>query len=214
MTTPLVVIGAGGFGREVLDVVAAINAERSDNIYEIIGVVDDAPSEKNLARLRARGIPHIGSESQWLALAPSAHYVIGIGSPTARQAIAERLTRERLREATLVHPAAGIGSASVIGAGSVVCAGAQISTNVILGRHVHINPNATVGHDSILEDFVSVNPAAVVSGDVTVQNRTLIGAGAVILQGISIGSQSVVGAAACVVRNVPDSTTVKGIPAR
>ena len=97
--------------------------------------------------------------------------------------------------------------------GVVVCGGgAHVSTNVRLGRHVHVNPNATIGHDSILESFVSVNPAAIISGDVHVRSRTLIGAGAIVLQGLSIGAGTTVGAGAVVTRTVPDGVVVKGVP--
>jgi carbonic anhydrase/acetyltransferase-like protein (isoleucine patch superfamily) len=79
-------------------------------------------------------------------------------------------------------------------------------------RHIHVNPNATIGHDSILESFVSINPAATVSGDVHVRSRTLIGAGAIVLQGLSIGADATVGAGAVVTRSVPDGVVVKGVP--
>jgi UDP-3-O-[3-hydroxymyristoyl] glucosamine N-acyltransferase len=79
-------------------------------------------------------------------------------------------------------------------------------------RHVQANPNATIGHDSILESFVSIKSAATVSGDVHVRSRTLIGAGAIVLQGLSIGADATVGAGAVVTRSVPDGVVVKGVP--
>ena len=112
----------------------------------------------------------------------------------------------------LVHPSASVGTMTVWADGVVVCGGPQVSTNVRLGRHVHVNPNATIGHDSILESFVSINPAATISGDVHVRSRTLIGAGAIVLQGLSIGADTTVGAGAVVTRNVPDGVVVKGVP--
>jgi acetyltransferase-like isoleucine patch superfamily enzyme len=79
---------------------------------------------------------------------------------------------------------------------------------------VHLNQNATVGHDSVLDAFVQVNPLAAVSGDCWLGERVLIGTTAAVLQGLSVGAGATVGAGACVVRPVPGDTVVKGVPAR
>lgn len=214
MTRPLVVIGAGGFGRETLDVVAAVNAAAPAPVFDLLGVIDTGPSDLNLRRLFDLGVAHLGSEAHWLERGENAEYAIGIGAPAVRERLAALFDDHGLTAATLVHPTAVIGSRSFLDPGVIVCAGVQISTNVHLKRHVHLNPNVTIGHDSVLEPFVSVNPGAIVSGEVTVGSGTLIGSGAVILQGLSIGVKSIIGAAACVVGDVPPQVTVKGVPAR
>lgn len=202
----LVVVGAGGFGRETLDVVAALGG------FTLLGVLDDAPSPTNLERLQRRGIAHLGSVDDWLADGDDAEYVIAIGQPALRRTLVGRFGDRTA--ATLVHPSAGIGSVAAIGRGGIVCAGVQVSTNVQLGTHVQLNPNTTIGHDAVLHDFVSINPAATISGECVIASGALVGAGAVVLQGLTVGPDAVVGAAACVVRDVPAATTVKGVPAR
>jgi sugar O-acyltransferase (sialic acid O-acetyltransferase NeuD family) len=214
MSVTLVVIGAGGFGRETLDVIEAINAAAAEPVFDLLGVVDSAPSEPNRRRLAERDIPLLGTVAEWIAMNNPAHVVVAIGNPGVRERVARDVERAGLSVATLVHPAAQIGSRALIGSGSVICGGVQYSTNVMTGRHVHLNPNATIGHDAVLGDFVSVNPGAIISGEVFVGRRTLVGAGAVVLQGLALGDDVVVGASACVVRDVPPSTTVKGVPAR
>jgi sugar O-acyltransferase (sialic acid O-acetyltransferase NeuD family) len=211
---PVVVIGAGGFGREALDVVEAVNAVATNPVFDVLGVVDDAPSEVNLERLRRRGATYRGTLADWLDRSVDAGVVIGVGAPAARRRLDEMLTGAGLDAVTVVHPAAGVGSATRLGAGTVVCAGAQVSTDVTTGRHVHVNPNATIGHDTVLEDYVSVNPAATVSGECRIGAEVLVGAGATILQGLEVGAGAVVGAAACVVRDVRPGVVVKGVPAR
>lgn len=214
MSTPLVVVGAGGFGREVLDIVEALNRAAETNVFEIMGVVDANPSAENLCRLSARNVRYLGTEAAWREMGSRALYLVGVGNPAARQEIDKAFTASGLTAATVVHPSATIGSSFTVGQGSVLGGGVQVSTNVTLGRHVHLNSNSTIGHDSVLNDFVSINPSATISGDVRIGPRSLIGAGAVVLQGLCIGADTVVGASACVTRGVGDRSVVKGIPAR
>lgn len=214
MAEDIVVVGAGGFGRETLDVIEAINAASAEPVWRVVGIVDDGPADVQLERLAARGCAHIGSMAEAADALTASWSIVAIGDPRIREKIAGRVDELRGRAATLVHPRAVVGSRLRIGAGSVVCGGVQLSTNVDVGRHVHVNPGAIIGHDSVLDDFVSVNPGAVISGDVRVGVGSLVGAGAVVLQGLAVGEHATVGAAACVTRPVADGATVKGVPAR
>lgn len=213
MAERIIVIGAGGFGRETLDVIEAINASTRDPAWDLIGVVDDAPAEAQIERLSDRGVRLLGGIDANRELFDGTHYVVGIGSPSVRERIADKVDSWGARPATLVHPSAVVGTRVVMAAGSVVCAGVQISTNVRLGRHTHVNPAAIIGHDSILGDYVSVNPGAIVSGEVAISAGTLIGAGSTILQGLRVGAGAIVGASACVTKSVAPKSVVVGVPA-
>jgi sugar O-acyltransferase (sialic acid O-acetyltransferase NeuD family) len=213
MARPLVVVGAGGFGRESLDVAQAMeNAE--PGTWEILGVLDDQPSPVNQKRLQARGIPVLGPLEWFEKRGTNARVAVAVGQPKHRKSVARRLEQWGVTLATLIHPSAAIGSSSHIGEGSVVCAQASVGTNVRLGRMVHLNPHAVIGHDTHLQDFVSVNPNATISGDCTVEACVLVGAGAVVLQGLTIGAGAVVGAAACVTGAVNRGSLVIGVPAK
>lgn len=214
MSIRLVVIGAGGFGREALDVVEAVNRHGTAPSIDLVGVVDDAPSVVNLDRLAARAIRFLGTLSKWMQTSDSACYVIAVGDPSVRRTLVHRIEASGRLPYTLIHPSAVLGSVGSVGSGSVICAGVQVSTNVRLGSHVHLNPSVTVGHDAVLADYVSVNPGATISGECRIGDGALIGASSVILQGLVVGDGAVVGAAGCVVRNVPEYSLVKGVPAR
>lgn len=211
MPDKLVVVGAGGFGRETLDIVDAVNSQASDPRWLLLGVVDDAPSSLNLDRLRARDVAYLGSLS---AIPRAAWVAIAVGSPQTRQRLADQLADRCAGFATLVHPAAVIGTRTRISGGVIVCGNASVGTNAFLGRHVQLNPHAVVGHDSQLDDFVSVNPNATISGECKIGATTLVGAGAVVLQGLEVAAGSVIGAAACVTKTVARTATVVGVPAR
>lgn len=204
----LVIVGAGGFGREVVDLVRAINDLGGD--LTIAGILDDGAVEAGL--LDAIGLPLLGTTD---ALEHLDHrYVIAVAAPAARRRIDRLATSAGRIAATLIHPSVTIGSRSTIGAGSVLCSHTSITTDVHLGRHVQINPQTAIGHDVRAMDFVTVLPNATVSGKVVLEEGSTLGAGAVVLQGLTVGRDAVVGAGSVVTRSVAESTTVVGVPAR
>ena len=208
----LAIVGCGGFGREVLDVVEAINAVEPQ--WRFVGFVDDSPSARDVELVERRGYGLIGGVTD-LAQRPDTAFVIGIGKGDVRRAIDRSLTDAGLSPATLVHPAATLGGDTHIGAGAVLCAGVRVTTNVVLGRHVHLNLNTTVGHDALLSDFVTVNPLVAISGAVQIGEESTLGTHSAVLQGLTLAPKTFVGAGACVTRHVPDpGTLVVGVPAK
>ncbi|TWP35985.1 acetyltransferase [Leekyejoonella antrihumi] len=207
----LYIVGCGGFGREVHDIVNAEN--EVSPTWEFAGYIDDTPSEENLRLVSRRGAQVVGGIAHALELQP-AHFVIGIGTGRIRESVATRLEAAGWMSAVLVHPAASLGADVELGPGSVICAGARLTTNITLGHHVHININSTVGHDSTFDSYATVNPLAAISGGVSVGERSMVGTHAAILQNLNVGVDSIVGAGSLVTKSVPDNTVVKGVPAR
>lgn len=214
MTKEIIVIGAGGFGRETLDVIEAINAVATPPTWRVIGVIDDAPSDVHVERLTRRGYSHLGAVPESLQYRTPAFYTIGIGSPSVRRRIAAAFSDAGWEAATLVHPSAVLGSEMHLSPGAIICGGVQLSTNIALGAHVHLNAGVIVGHDVEIGPNVSINPGAVISGEIRIGEAALVGAGAVVLQGLTVGVSAVVGAGSVVTRNVDAGTVVKGVPAR
>lgn len=208
---PLVIIGCGGFGREVHDIVLAINA--IEPTWDLMGYIDDAPSAENTRLVESRSTCVLGPLTWLDRRNEPVWYVIGIGTGSIRATIDDRL-RHRHQSATLIHPSATFGFDVRIGRGSVICAGARFTTNIHLGRHVHIHVGSTIGHDANLRDYTTVLPLSAISGSVTLQPKSGVGTNAAVLQGLTVGESSFVGAGACVVKNVPSDTIVRGVPAK
>jgi sugar O-acyltransferase (sialic acid O-acetyltransferase NeuD family) len=209
---PLVIVGCGGFGREVFSIVDALNADGAG--WTVAGFVDDAPTVAAKEAVDALGSQILGDLASLAARRGTTSVVLAVGSPTARTAIWRRLRGDRIDFPVLVHPDATLGRNVDLAEGVVVAPGARLSTAIRIGSHVHVDQNVTVGHDTRVGSFARLNPQACLSGSVVIGERVLVGAGATVLQGLSVAEDAVVGAAACVVRDVPPSTTVKGVPAR
>ena len=212
MSASLVIIGCGGFGREVFGIVMAVNAAGGD--WTVEGFVDDGPSPHDLKAVTALGSVVLGTIDDLAGRRQPVHAVVAIGAPSARRHITSKLASADVSYPALVHPDATIGADITLGPGSLVAAGARLSTAISLGRHVHVDQNATVGHDTLIGDFVRLNPQACISGSVTIGEEALIGASATVLQGLRVGAGAIVGAGAVVVRDVESDRTVKGVPAR
>ena len=207
------IVGAGGFGREVLDVVDAMNAAGAD--IDVTGYVDDADTSVPL--LERRGTRYLGAVERLAdgsSVDPGAGFVIGIGAGLVRRRLDEILTQAGRRPLVLIHPMATVGGDCRIGEGCILTAGARVTTNITLGRHTQLHVNSTIGHDSVLDDFVSVYPGATVSGNVHLGEGVTIGTGANVLPGLTIGAGAFVGAGAVVTSDVEPGVTVAGVPAR
>jgi sugar O-acyltransferase (sialic acid O-acetyltransferase NeuD family) len=207
-----VIVGCGGFGREVFSIVQALNDKGAE--WLVAGFADDSPSPEAIAQVRALGSVVLGTVSELGASRTRYSAILAVGTPSIRAAIYQRLGNAPLSYPTLVHPASTLGHLVHMGDGCVVAPGARLSTNIRIGRHVHIDQNVTIGHDSTVEDFARINPQACVSGSVRIGERVLVGANSTILQGLGVGADAVIGASACVVRDVEPCSTVKGVPAR
>ncbi len=206
--TPLVIVGAGGFGREALQLVRAINEVRHE--FDFLGFLDDGVVEEGLLE-RARA-QCLGTTERLADLDTS--YVVAIGTSGPRRRIDERARRHDRHPATLVHPMATMGVDVQLSEGTVVAASTHLTTNVRVGRHVQLNLDCTVGHDTIIEDFVTLYPGVHVGGGVVIESGATLGIGSVVLPGARIGRDAVVGGGAIVTGDVAPGTTVVGPSAR
>jgi sugar O-acyltransferase (sialic acid O-acetyltransferase NeuD family) len=204
----LVILGAGGMGQELADIVSAAVADGTP--WRLIGFIDENSS---LHGRDVLGFPVLG-DHRWLS-AHRAAVAIGVGAPAVRRsAWAAALSVGAVNAPALVHPTAYLGLGVELGAGTVVGAQAVMTADVVVGRFGIVNAGATVSHNARLSDFATVAPGAHLAGNVHLGEGADVGIGASVTQGNAIGEWAIVGAGAVVIGDVEANTTVVGCPAR
>ncbi|MFD8307916.1 acetyltransferase [Streptomyces sp. NPDC059690] len=197
------IVGAGGFGRETLDAVRAMAAAP-----EVV-FVDEHP-----AAAAVEGCPVLVPGQLAAPHGQRSEFVVAIADADVRRRLAREFEDRGMRAATVIDPRAVVSPGARIGRGCVVLGQAFISTGTVIGAHVQVNYQASIGHDTVLDDFVTILPGANIAGNVTVGAGSTVGSNAAVLQGRRIGPSVMVGAAALVTRDVTPGQVVVGVPAR
>lgn len=202
----ILIIGAGGFGREVEMLINQINSQ--EKRWNLLGYLDD-----NLEiGSRVGNLPILGS-IEAINRFNDCFYVIAIANSKVKERIVNTIPT-KLRAAILIHPSVLKGQRVTIGEGSIICAGNIITEDIVIGNHVILNLSCTVGHDSIILNYCSFMPSVNISGEVKIEEGVFVGTGAKIINQVEIGRYSIIGAGAVVSKTIPSNCTAVGIPAK
>lgn len=193
----MLLYGASGHAKVLVSILRASG-------QEVSAIFDDDLDKKDLGT-----IPVIGSYDS--NHQPATPLIIAIGYNDIRRKVAQKIQH---RFGTAIHPTAIIDESIIVGEGTVIMHGAIVQAGTSIGNHVIVNTGATVDHDCHLGDFVHVAPGVTLCGSVRVGVGTLIGAGSVVAPNLSIGADCLIVAGSVVTVSIPDSTTVRGNPAR
>ena len=208
MKRPVIILGAGGHGRVVLDLVRSLG-------YDVAGFTDPGYT---MPGQTIEGVPVIGGDDEILKQNRDSIYLAlglgGTGDNTLRKRLFEKFSGLEYGFPCFAHPSAFVAGTAVFGDGSVVMAKAAVQAGCRVGRNVIINTGAVIDHDCALGDHSHIAPGAVLSGNVSVGTGAHIGTGAVVIQNIRVGEGALVAAGAVVVRDVLPRATVMGVPAR
>lgn len=181
--------------------------------WNVIGFYDDG---KQIGEMIGK-LGVIGTMKELLQVKVKTEVIVAIGNPVVKRKLVEKLSANQfISFPALVHPQALLQDHTTIriGAGSIITAGAILTTDIRIGVHVLLNLNCTIGHDVQIGDYSSVMPGANIAGEVNIGYDVLIGSGANILTGIHIGNRARIGAGAVATKNILESETVVGVPAR
>lgn len=206
----VVIIGASGFGREVLDIFLAEN--KVSPKWEILGFIDEDP------RLKGKVIndyPVLGSFDWFEKIdTDDVRVIVAIGDNKVRKKVVNKAKSLNLKFCNAIHPNAIMTPFTSLGEGVIITAGVILTNQIKIGNHVIINLNATVGHDVVIEDFVNINPGVHINGNNRIKEGAYIGSGAVTIQNITIGRWSIIGAGAVVIEDIPEKVVAVGVPAK
>ncbi|MEJ2484381.1 MAG: acetyltransferase [Anaerolineales bacterium] len=205
----VVIIGTGGFGREVLDVLEAVN--QVETRYEILGFITE-PGFQNPGEL-INDKPVLGYYDWLEQNKDQVKAICGVGAPATRLRLIRQAEQMGVQFFSVIHPRAILTRWVKLGTGSIITAGCILTNNITIGEHVHLNLDCTVGHDVVIEDCVTVSPGVHISGNVRLEEGSFIGTGANLIEGKTVGRWAVVGAGSVVVKDVPANSTAVGIPA-
>ena len=210
MTRRLLIVGAGGFGRELLQ--WAIDVTRASDApdWRIGGFLDANPNALAGHHVDA-GI--VGDPETYQPAADDV-FLCAIGEPTVKTRVADQLCRRGAQFVTLIHPTCIVGSDCHIGEGSILCPYVVLTSNVTLGRLVTLNVRVAVGHDAVVEDGCTLSAFCDVTGNARVGASAFLGSHVVVTPGSKVGSHAKVGAGSVVIHRVAPHTTVMGVPAR
>lgn len=205
----VVIIGAGGFGREVLDVFDAVNARKEE--YNVLGFIIDAKYGQLGTIINDK--PILGG-FDWLERHSHVSAICAVGAPELRRKLVMRAEALGIAFCSVIHPNAILTRWITIGAGTVITAGCILTNQITIGNHVHLNLDCTLGHDVKIHDYVTLSPGVHVSGNVMLNTGCYVGTGANILEQKSVGEWSVVGAGSTITKDVPANATVVGVPGK
>lgn len=207
----VVIVGAGGFGREVIEIFKERN--KSQKTWEILGFIVEKEYLSSLSSASINKFPVLG-DFDWFDNNKDVGCVIAIGDPKARKRIAGILDEKGITFYNAIHPSAIISDFVHMGRDVVICAGSFISVNTEIQNHVVINCSSNIGHDAVLEDYCSIMTNVTISGKDHIEEGVYIGSGATLIENVTIGRGAVVGAGATVMMNVPPNVTALGMPAK
>ena len=204
----LLIYGAGGLGRGIIELIDSIN-QIKPNTWEIIGFVDD----------QAKGVINEykvwGTTEDLLQITEDISIVLAIGNPQTKKNIYEKIkTNSKIHYPNLIHPSVEFSKFNIIGQGNVISKGVSMSTNIEINDFNLIHYNCSIGHDVYMGSYNSVFPLTSLSGYVLLENEIEIGANTSILPSVVVGEKAVIGAGSVLLTNIPNNVTAVGVPAR
>jgi sugar O-acyltransferase (sialic acid O-acetyltransferase NeuD family) len=203
----LFIYGAGGTGRELLDIHYSTIKDKIDkkNIY----FVDDNKAGSIIDGVKILDFMstiHMGKYNN--------KYVIAIGEPITRNLLFNKIIINGFCGFNLIHKSTEISDSAVFGEGIVVYANSIISSNTNISNNVMIQFNTVIGHDVAINESSVVSSGVVIGGGVEVGKNTFIGMGVILKENIKIGSNSIIGMGSVVYNDIPSDVIALGNPAR
>lgn len=206
----VVIVGAGGHGREVAEIL--LNQRACGGGPEVLGFIDD---NRSLHGSQLDNLPVLGD---WSWFDQNDHHGTGVicavGTPAVCKKLVGRARQFGCDFVNAISPRAHISPLATIEEGVTIFPGVVVNTGSHIGSHSILNLACTVSHDSKIGPYCNVNPGVHLAGNVTIGEGCYIGMGANVIQGRNVGAWTIVGAGSVIIRDLPSRVTAVGVPAR
>ncbi len=200
-----IIVGAGGHGRVILDILTAQNKA-------VAGFIDEHEKEAVL------GIyPILGKKESIVKLIETGKnikFIVAIGDNEVRKKLVHYIQSYNGQFGKAIHPSSIVSNNVKIGIGSVVMPNVVINNATNIGQHVILNTSATIDHDCTIQDFVHVSPGVNLAGGVVIGSNSHIGIGACIIPKIKVGNNVIVGAGGVVIEDIVNDVVAVGCPTK
>lgn len=207
----LIIIGAGGLGREVLEIALDIKLYKKDTPWNIKGFITDIVGDFHAKKLDGYNI--IGTIKDH-EISSNNVYVFAIADIDFKKKITKEFLERGAEFINLVHPRAGISRFADIGIGNIFQSYSGISANTKIGNFNMINAYTTVGHDAVIGDYCTISSHCDITGYVRLGDGVFMGSHAVICPHARVDNYARVGAGSVVLKHVRENTIVVGNPAK
>ncbi|MBI1202250.1 MAG: sugar acetyltransferase [Rhodopseudomonas sp.] len=209
---PVIVIGAGGHAKVVIDLLLKLGRTVTVALDK-----DEPTSARSLL-----GVPVAGESAAFGYGPDDVDLALGVGMPTdrpiqglsGRRALTAKFEAGGYRFPALVHPSAIIGADVRLDRGVQIMAGAVVQPSCVVGDFAIVNTRASVDHDCVIGEGCHVGPGATLGGGVRVGADSLVGIGATVRQGVTIGARALIAGGAMVIGDIADDSQGFGVPAR
>jgi sugar O-acyltransferase (sialic acid O-acetyltransferase NeuD family) len=203
----IVIVGAGGFGREVYH---WIKDSFSPTEYRIKGFLSRNHRDLDGFTLEER---ILGDENSYSAQAED-RFLLAIGSIETKKRVVERMKLGNAKFLTLIHPTAVVASSARMGEGVVICPFALISNHVVLGDFVMMNFHSSVGHDTTVGAYSVFSPYATANGFAHLAAEVFLGTHATVTAYRKVGLGAKISANSVAMQDVPARSFVFGVPGK
>jgi sugar O-acyltransferase (sialic acid O-acetyltransferase NeuD family) len=207
----VIMLGGGGFAREVLETIDLINKNTENKIVPVGFVYDGAGKETGKI---VNGLPVLGELSYLKNVDfDEVRLVAAVGRSVWRRKMVEEAKKMGARFTSILHPTVTISKWASVGEGAIMQRFCNVMPNAVVGDFFIGNAFVGIGHDANIGDFVHMNPHVVISGGTIIGNDVFIGLRATVLT-CRIGDGAVIGACALITKDVPPNRMAKGMPAK
>lgn len=204
----LLIIGAGGFGREVYNMTPHCKGYGVE--WEVKGFLDD--TENPLSGFT--GYPPVVGPIHGYVPQPDDVFICAIGSVSGKKACVEHLLAQGAEFINLIHHRSSVGRNTKVGIGCILCGGVAISCDCTIGDYVTLQSECILGHDACVGDYSHFHSRVFMGGKSCVAEGVHVGYGAFLHPKKKVGTYATLAAGAYVFRNVQDGRTVVGNPAK